>query len=236
MSHFGRSAREQREYEKVVYPSTSVYANRLDIRQSRLLETAERMLVAKRPQQGLPPQAHPRSVAGLRAIHHHLFQDIYGWAGEFRRNTTARDPAPFCIARIHRTRTGKALCGARRRELHQGSRSRSVLRTSRLLCERDQCHSPLHRRQRTSPTRLARKSRHKRRKQDRLGAAGSRILERRLPRWLFWKQRTVGDVDRTAPLSRRLTVHPAADDKAYRPQLPLTQWQGAGKSSASARR
>ena len=92
---FGRSAVEQREYEKHHYPGTDVLVNALDIRDPVILETAERSLVAKRFQQGLPEAARTIDSPGLQAIHKHLFQDIYAWAGEFRRYTTGRGAAPF---------------------------------------------------------------------------------------------------------------------------------------------
>ena len=92
---FGRSAVEQREYERHHYPGTDVLVNALDIRDPVILETAERSLVAKRFQQGLPEAARSIDSPGLQAIHRYLFQDIYSWAGEFRRYTTGRGAAPF---------------------------------------------------------------------------------------------------------------------------------------------
>lgn len=92
---FGRSAVEQREYERHHYPGTDVLVNALDIRDPVILEATERSLVAKRYQQGLPEAALTIDSPGLQAIHGHLFQDIYAWAGEFRRYTTGRGAAPF---------------------------------------------------------------------------------------------------------------------------------------------
>jgi cell filamentation protein len=41
------------------------------------------------------PSATRFDVNGIKATHRHLFQDIYPWAGEFRRYTTGRGTAPF---------------------------------------------------------------------------------------------------------------------------------------------
>ena len=92
---FGRSAVEQREYERHHYAGTDVLINALNIRNPVILEATERSLVAKRYQQGLPEAALRLDSAGIQAIHRHLFQDIYSWAGEFRRYTTGRGAAPF---------------------------------------------------------------------------------------------------------------------------------------------
>lgn len=93
----GRKALEQLEYERILWPGSAVYRNKLDIHDQTELERAERMLVAHRAEQGLPGAAHPLSYAGFRAIHRHLFQDLYDWAGEERRYTTGRGPVPFAI-------------------------------------------------------------------------------------------------------------------------------------------
>ncbi len=36
------------------------------------------------------------SVRHYCAVHHHLFQDVYAWAGKFRRMKIARDGSMFC--------------------------------------------------------------------------------------------------------------------------------------------
>ena len=92
-----RTTREEDEYARVVYPGTSVYVNKLDIRDQASLEKIERYLSATRARQDFPSRAHFRSYAGFKAIHRHLFQDLYTWAGRERRYTTGRGPAPFAV-------------------------------------------------------------------------------------------------------------------------------------------
>lgn len=94
---FGRSAREEAEHQKTLYPGTEVLRNRLDIRDANRLEAAERYLVDRRLREGLPPEARALSYAGFKAIHRHLFQDVYDWAGQERRYTTGRGDAPFAV-------------------------------------------------------------------------------------------------------------------------------------------
>ncbi|MEM1145821.1 MAG: Fic family protein [Pseudomonadota bacterium] len=95
MTGSGRSAREQAAFESVHDPETGVLCNRLGIRDAETLEHAERYFAAKRMQQGLPPEANRLDAEGLKAIHRHLFQDVYDWAGNVRTYTTGRGPAPF---------------------------------------------------------------------------------------------------------------------------------------------
>lgn len=94
---FGRSAREEAIYQAIVYPGTSVLRNKLGIQDAKLLEDAERHFAAERLAEGLPSEARELSYRGFKAIHRHLFQDVYDWAGQERRYTTDRGGAPFAI-------------------------------------------------------------------------------------------------------------------------------------------
>lgn len=94
---FGRSAREEAIYQATLYPGTDTPRNKLGIKDRTILESAERTLVAERQEQGLPPKARELSYAGFKAIHGHLFQDVYDWAGTERQYTTGRGAAPFAL-------------------------------------------------------------------------------------------------------------------------------------------
>lgn len=91
----GRSAREEAEYQKIIWPGTGTYRNKLGIRDPVELEMAERMIVSRRVEQGFPAQCTPYTYEGFRALHHHMFQDLYDWAGKERRYTSGRGPVPF---------------------------------------------------------------------------------------------------------------------------------------------
>ena len=78
------------------YPGTEVLRNKLDIRDAALLETVERLDSLA----GIESLSRrlPISVDGYKAIHRYIFQNIYDWAGEYRRVDTGRAGARFCRA------------------------------------------------------------------------------------------------------------------------------------------
>lgn len=65
-----------------VYPGTNVLRNRLGIRDARTLDFHEREIVTQRARQDVPTGNF--DLRHLQAIHRHLFQDIYEWAGQSR--------------------------------------------------------------------------------------------------------------------------------------------------------
>jgi cell filamentation protein len=70
-------------WEDYFYPGTDVLRNKLGIQDEEELQTAERLLVEQRTRMGCP--AGNFDLPHLQAIHHHLFQDVYEWAGELRQ-------------------------------------------------------------------------------------------------------------------------------------------------------
>ena len=74
-------------------PDYTVLRNRLDIRDAPALEAAERGLVAQRLLEPVP--AGDFDLDHLKAIHRHLFQDVYAWAGEVRTVEIAKDDSRF---------------------------------------------------------------------------------------------------------------------------------------------
>lgn len=77
-------------YKRLVYPDSGVMVNRFGLRTDFSLKIAERFYTNQRLEQGLPAEAHERTYDGLKAIHKHLFQDVYAWAGQQREYTTRR--------------------------------------------------------------------------------------------------------------------------------------------------
>jgi cell filamentation protein len=66
-------------------PATGVLNNRLGITDERTLEQTEADIVATRSYElSQTPLKGNFDLAHLRAIHRHLFGDVYQWAGEFR--------------------------------------------------------------------------------------------------------------------------------------------------------
>jgi len=70
------------DVDPYLIPGTKVLRNRLGISHARSLDRIERRLVADKIAEGAPVGAF--DLAHLQAIHHHLFQDVYDWAGELR--------------------------------------------------------------------------------------------------------------------------------------------------------
>lgn len=76
------------------YKRTSVLKNRQGIRSQDRLTHLETAVVAQRALEPLP-----RGIFGTRhyrAIHRHLFGDIYRWAGSYRTVRTSKGASMFC--------------------------------------------------------------------------------------------------------------------------------------------
>ena len=74
---------DERDRQLYKYPGTDVLRNKLDIRDQTALNQTERQFVGERIEQGAPKGDF--DLAHLQAIHKHLFQDVYEWAGEIRK-------------------------------------------------------------------------------------------------------------------------------------------------------
>lgn len=92
-----RSEHERAAYRRVFYPGTDVYVNKFGIREAAELEKVEREFTSERADQGFPRSANFRTYDGFRAIHRHLFRDLYSWAGKERKYTTGRGSIPFAV-------------------------------------------------------------------------------------------------------------------------------------------
>ena len=82
-------------------PDYTVLRNRLAIRNAADLDRAERQFVVERAAQ-LVPQGD-FDLNHLRAIHRHLFQDIYEWAGEIRTVELSKRGQQFQLQRYIET-------------------------------------------------------------------------------------------------------------------------------------
>jgi cell filamentation protein len=76
-----------------VYPGTNIIRNRLLITDPQILDRMERRLVIQRTRSGVPGGKF--DLAHLRAIHRHLFQDVYDWAGEIRTVEISKGGSQF---------------------------------------------------------------------------------------------------------------------------------------------
>jgi len=90
-----------------VYPGTDVLQNKLGIKEARKLQDAEKKLVALRHKMGLPPGRF--DYPHLKAIHKHLFQDIYAWAGCERTVNISKGNSLFALASFIATAMDKQM-------------------------------------------------------------------------------------------------------------------------------
>jgi len=85
-------------YEAIADPycfkGTSVLRNRLGLRDQEALDAFEAEATAQRFSEPLPIGRF--GVAHYRAVHRHLFGDVFPWAGRFRRLRIAKGGSMFC--------------------------------------------------------------------------------------------------------------------------------------------
>ncbi len=76
------------------YKSTLVLRNKAGLRNDDLLTKFELEMTTLRAREPLPDGGF--DPAHYRAIHRHLFQDVYAWAGKYRTVRMTRGGNPFC--------------------------------------------------------------------------------------------------------------------------------------------
>jgi cell filamentation protein len=85
-------------YDAVVdeycYPGTTVLKNKLDLTEAEELYAFEAEVSDSRADEELP--AGDLDFEHFKAIHRHLFQDVYDWAGEVRNVRISKDGSMFC--------------------------------------------------------------------------------------------------------------------------------------------
>ena len=101
-----------------VYPETNVLRNLRDIRDAGQLSKFEAIATTRRtvelehePIQGQFDARH------LQAIHNHIFQDVYEWAGDFRTVNISKSGDPFAFHEYIVSSLDK-MCGELKREWH----------------------------------------------------------------------------------------------------------------------
>lgn len=79
------------------YPGTDILRNTLGITDGAALKKAEQRFTAVRGIE-VARLTFPATPNGYRALHKHLFQDVYEWAGQDRSVDTAKGGARFAHA------------------------------------------------------------------------------------------------------------------------------------------
>jgi cell filamentation protein len=76
------------------YPGTTVLRNLPGLRRQATLTRFETAMAAQRADEPFP--AGRLGVRHYKAIHRHLFQDVYAWAGKFRTVRVSKERSVFC--------------------------------------------------------------------------------------------------------------------------------------------
>lgn len=90
------------------YSGTSTLVNKLGLQDSRTLAEAEAVLSYLRAE-SFDTRLQVFDLPALQAIHHHLFQDLYPWAGELRSSDLSKGNTRFCAAAYIATEANKLL-------------------------------------------------------------------------------------------------------------------------------
>src|SRR4051812_3788419 len=77
------------------YPGTTVLKNLLDLKEQAELDAFEAEITNQRALEPLPVGL--LDPIHYKAIHRHLFQDVYAWAGELRTVRISKGKSAFCF-------------------------------------------------------------------------------------------------------------------------------------------
>jgi len=80
--------------DEYCYPGTTVLKNKLDLRSHEELADFEAEVSDARADEEIP--AGDLDFKHFKAVHRHLFQDVYDWAGEVRTVRISKDGSMFC--------------------------------------------------------------------------------------------------------------------------------------------
>lgn len=76
------------------YPGTTVLINLADLRDQAALDEFEHASALQRAEEAYP--SGRLGVTHYKALHKHLFQDVYPWAGEYRTVRISKGGSMFC--------------------------------------------------------------------------------------------------------------------------------------------
>ncbi|WP_288198533.1 Fic family protein [uncultured Pleomorphomonas sp.] len=100
------------------YAGTTVLRNRLGLRDHAALDAFEHELTAQRFDEPLP--AGRLSVRHYQALHRHLFQDVYSWAGRFRTVRISKAGSMFCYPEHIASEMRKLFLDLKNQDLFRG--------------------------------------------------------------------------------------------------------------------
>ena len=93
------------------YENSTVLVNKLDLRVQDELDDYEAEISNARSEEPLPDG--DLDFAHYCAVHHHLFQDVYDWAGKPRTVRMSKQGNPFCFPEHIEAQAAKLFAGLR---------------------------------------------------------------------------------------------------------------------------
>jgi len=100
------------------YPGTAILRNIRDIRDPDALEAFEFAMSQQRSTEPLPEGRF--DVAHYKALHRHLFQDVFEWAGEMRTVNISKGASTFCFAQFVASEMKRVFADLAERNLLRG--------------------------------------------------------------------------------------------------------------------
>src|SRR5699024_8048248 len=94
-SRYRRAVATMKSWEDYLIPGTDVLRNKLGITDEDELREAEYQITGARQVELVVNPTPGFDRDHLRELHHHLFQDVYDWAGDFREVGVAKQGVEF---------------------------------------------------------------------------------------------------------------------------------------------
>ncbi|WP_337995864.1 Fic/DOC family protein [Oleispirillum naphthae] len=122
------------------YPGTTVLRNRLGIRDAGRLQDFEAEITHQRADEPLP--SGRLSYTHYKAVHRHLFHDVYAWAGRVRTVRIEKDESVFCYPEHIDAQMHRAFAELRGKNLLRGlSREGFLVEAAHFLAELNAVHA-----------------------------------------------------------------------------------------------
>ncbi len=121
--------------DKYCYPGTDTLINLLDIKDPETLSEAEAAFTAHRYQSYKAEnlKLSDFNLEHLQLLHHHLFQDIYSWAGNIRDVDISKGNTRFCTCTRIQAEAVKLFNGIPKLD-EAGSKERLIEQLADLFC------------------------------------------------------------------------------------------------------
>jgi cell filamentation protein len=122
------------------YPGTTVLKNKLNLTDADELAAFEAEVSDARADEEAP--AGDLDYVHFKAIHRHLFQDVYGWAGEARTVRISKDNSMFCYPENIDSEATRLFAKLKTDEFMQGLSAKDFAKqTAHFLAELNAIHA-----------------------------------------------------------------------------------------------